>query len=88
LYSSPSVISIITDEVGGVCSTKRDEKNVYWLLVIKAEGQRPLGPPRRRWVDNIKIVLGEIEWSSLDWICLAQDRKRALVNAVMSFRVP
>jgi hypothetical protein len=57
--------------------------------VGKPEGKRPLGRPRRIWVDNIKIDLLEIGWGSVDWIGLAQDRDkwRALVNAVMSLRV-
>jgi hypothetical protein len=64
--------------------------NAYRLLVGKPEGKRPLGKPRRRWVDNIKTVLLEIGWGSVDWIGLVQDRDkwRDLVNAVMNFRVP
>jgi hypothetical protein len=60
------------------------------LLVGKPEGKRPLGRPRRRWVDNIKMDLGEVGWDGVDWIDLAQDRGRwrALVNAVMNLRVP
>jgi hypothetical protein len=56
----------------------------------KPKGKRPLGRPRRRWVDNIKIDLRVIEWDGLDWIDLAQDRDqwRALVNTVMNLRVP
>jgi hypothetical protein len=56
----------------------------------KAEGKRPLGRPRRRWVDNIKIDLRAIRWDSMDWIDLAEDRDqwRALVNTVMKLRVP
>jgi hypothetical protein len=58
--------------------------------VANPEGNRPLGRPRRRWVDNIKINLTEIGWDGGDWIDLAQDRdqRRALVNAVMNLRVP
>jgi hypothetical protein len=58
--------------------------------VGKPEGKRPLGRPRRRWVDNIKIYLREIIWGGMDWIDLAQDRDqcRALVNTAMNFRVP
>jgi hypothetical protein len=54
------------------------------------EGKRPLRIPRRRWVDNIKMDLGEIGWDGVDWIELAQDRDkwRALVNTVMNLRVP
>jgi hypothetical protein len=58
--------------------------------VGKPEGKRPLGRPRRRWVDNIKMGLGEIGWDGRDWIELAQDRDqwRALVNMVMNLQVP
>jgi hypothetical protein len=56
----------------------------------KPEGKRPLGRPRRRWVDNIKMALGEIGWDGRDWIKLAQNRDqwRALVNTVINLRVP
>jgi hypothetical protein len=66
------------------------KRNAYRLLVGKPEGKRPLGRPRRRWVDNIKMDLLEIGWGGVDWICLAQDRDkwRALVNVVMNLRVP
>jgi hypothetical protein len=53
-----------------------EERNAYRLLVGKPEGKRPLGRPRRRWVDNIRMDLGEMGWSDVDWIGLAQDRKR------------
>jgi hypothetical protein len=58
--------------------------------VEKPEGKRPLGRPRRRWVDNIKMEFREIGWDDMDWIDLAQDRDRwrALVNTVMNLRVP
>jgi hypothetical protein len=64
--------------------------NAYRILVGKPEGNRPLGRPRRRWVDNIKIDLRVIEWDGVDWIDLAQDRDqwRALLNTVMNLRVP
>jgi hypothetical protein len=67
-----------------------DKRNVYRLLVGKPEGKRPLGRPRRRWMDNIKMDLSEIGLSVVDWIGLAQDRYRwrAVVNAVMNLRVP
>jgi hypothetical protein len=63
---------------------------VYRLLVGKPERKKPLGRPRRRWIDNIKTDLSEVGFSVVDWICLAQDRYRwrAFVNAVMSHRVP
>jgi hypothetical protein len=50
--------------------------SVYRLLVGKPEGKRPLGRPRRRWVDNIRMDLGEVRWDGVDWIGLAQDRNR------------
>jgi hypothetical protein len=54
------------------------------------EGKRPLGRPRRRWVDNMKEYLREVRWNDVDWIDLAQDRDqlRALANTVMDFWVP
>jgi hypothetical protein len=57
--------------------------------VGKPEGKRPLGRPRRRWVDNIKMDLGEIGWNGVAWIDMAQDRDqwRALANKVMNFWV-
>jgi hypothetical protein len=59
-------------------------------LVGKPEGKRPLGRPRRRWVDNIRMDFGEVGWSDVDWIGLAQERNRwrALVNSVLNLRVP
>jgi hypothetical protein len=67
-----------------------EKRNVYRLLVRKPEGKRPLGRPRHRWIDNIKMDLLEIGLSFVDWIGLAQDRYRcrALVNTVMNLRVP
>jgi hypothetical protein len=69
---------------------RRERRNAYSILVGKPEGKRPLGRPRRMWMDNIKIDLREIEWDGSDWIELAQDRDqwRALVNMVMNLRVP
>jgi hypothetical protein len=60
------------------------------MLVGTPEGKRPLGRPRRMWVDNIKMDLRETEWDGMNWIDLVQDRDqwRALVNKVMSPRVP
>jgi hypothetical protein len=61
-----------------------------WLMVGKPQGKRPLGRPRCRWVDNIKMDLGEKGWGGRDWINLAQNRNRwrALVNSVLNLRVP
>ena len=66
------------------------ERGVYRFLVGKPEGKRPLGRPRRRWVDNIRMDLQEIGCGYMDWIGLAQDRDRwrTLVSAVMNLRVP
>jgi len=65
-------------------------RGVYRVLVVKPEGKKPLGRPRRRWEDNIKMDLQEVWCGGMDWIELAQerDRWRALVNAVMKVRVP
>jgi hypothetical protein len=62
----------------------------YRLFVGKPGGKRPLGRPRRRWVDNIKMDLGEVGWDDVDWTGLAQDRNRwrVLVNSVLNFQVP
>jgi hypothetical protein len=67
-----------------------EKRNAYRILVGKPIGKRPLGRPRLRWVDNIKINLREIGWDGMDWIDLAPDRDqwRALVNTVMNLRVP
>jgi hypothetical protein len=66
-----------------------EKGNAYRLLVGKQEGKRPLGRPRHRWIDTIKMDLLEIGWGGVDWIGLVQDmdKWRALVNAVMNFRV-
>jgi hypothetical protein len=60
------------------------------MITVNPEGKRPLGRSRRRWVNNIKMDLGEIGWDGMDWIDLAQDSDqwRALVNAVMNLWVP
>jgi hypothetical protein len=67
-----------------------EKRNAYRLLVGKAEGKRPLRRPRHRWVDNIRMNLGEVGWGDVDCIGLAQDRNRwrALVNSVLNLRVP
>jgi hypothetical protein len=67
-----------------------ENRKAHRLLVGKPEGKRPLGRPRLRWEDNIKMDLGEVGWGYVHWIGLAQDRGkwRALVNAVMNLRVP
>jgi hypothetical protein len=67
-----------------------EKRNAYRLLVGKPEGKRPLGRPRRMWVDNSRMDLGEVGWGDVNWIGLAQDRNRwrALVNSVLNVRVP
>jgi hypothetical protein len=64
-------------------------RNLYRVFLGKPEGERPLGRPRRRWEDGIKMDLEEIGWGGVEWIHLAQDRDlwQALVNAVMNLRV-
>jgi hypothetical protein len=93
LYSSTSIIRIIKSgrmRWAGHVARMREKRNAYRLLVGKPEGKRPLGRPRRRWVDNIRMDLVEVGWGDVDWIGLAQDRnrRRALVNSVLNLRVP
>jgi hypothetical protein len=68
----------------------RETRNVYNILVGKPEGKRPFGRPRHIWEDNIRMDLKEIMWKVVAWMHLAQDRdqRRAVVNTVMSLRVP
>ena len=67
-----------------------EERGAYRVLVGKLEGKRPLGRPRRRWVDNIRMDLQDVGCAYVDWIRLSQDmdRWRTLVSAVMNIRVP
>jgi hypothetical protein len=67
-----------------------EKRNAYRLLVGKPKGKRPLGRPRRRWVDNIRMDLGEVGWGNVVWIGLAKDRDRwrAFVNSVLNLWVP
>jgi transcription termination factor 2 len=92
LYSSPNIIRMIKSRRmrwAGHVARMGETRNVYRILVGKAERKRPLGRPRCRWVDNIKMDLREIGWDGVDWIKLAQDRDqwRALVNTVMNLPV-
>jgi hypothetical protein len=75
------IINFSEDEVRRVCSMDGEKRNAYSTLVGKPEGKRPLGRPRRRWVDNIKMDQIEIGWDGVDWIDLAQD-------TVMNLRIP
>jgi hypothetical protein len=93
LYSSPSIIRIIKSRRmrwEGHVARMGEKRSVYRLLVGKPGGRRPLGRPRCKWVDNIRIDLGEVGWGDVNWIGLAQDRNRwrALVNSVLNLRVP
>jgi hypothetical protein len=67
-----------------------EKRNAYRLLVGMQQGSRPLGRPRLRWMDIIRIDLVEVGWGDVDWVGLAQDRERwrALVNSVLNLRVP
>jgi hypothetical protein len=69
---------------------KGEGRGVYWVLVEKSKEKRPLGRPRLRWNDNIKMDLQEVGWRAMDWIELTQvrDRWRTLVNAVRNLPVP
>jgi hypothetical protein len=93
LYSSPSIIRMIKSRRmrwAGHVALMGEKRNAYGILVGMPEGKRPLGRPRRRWVDNIKMDLRGIGWDGMDWIDLAQNRDqwKALVNTVMNLRVP
>jgi hypothetical protein len=92
LYSSPSIIRVIKSRImrwAGHVAHKGEGRCGYMILVERPEERRPIGRPRRRWKDNIKMYLQQVEWG-MDWIELAQDRDRwrAVVNAVMNLRVP
>jgi hypothetical protein len=93
LYSSSSIIRIIKSrrmKWAGHVARMGEKRNAYRLFVGKPEGKRPLGIPRRKWIDNIRMDLGEVGWGNVDWIGLAQDRNRSrdLVNSLLNIRVP
>jgi hypothetical protein len=93
LYSSPSIIMVIKGRRirwAEHVARMGEVRGAYNILVGKPEGRRPLGRPRRTWEDNIKMDLREIGIGDVDWIHLVQDRDRwrALVNMVISLRVP
>ena len=93
LYSSPNIVRVIKSRrkrwTGHVVHIG-EGRGVYRVLVGKPEGRRPLGRPRRRWEDNIRMDLREVGCRCVDWMELAQDRDRwrAVVSAVMNLRVP
>jgi hypothetical protein len=93
LYSSPSIIRIIKSSRmrwAGYVARMGEKRNAYRLLVGKPEWKIPLGRPRCRWVDNVRMDLGEVGWGDVDWIGLVKDRNRwrAHVNSVLNIRVP
>jgi hypothetical protein len=93
LYSSPNIVRVIKSRRmrwAGHLARMGEGRGVYRVLVGRPEGKRPLGRPRRRWEDNIKMDLREIEIDGANLVRLAQDRVlwRACVNTVMNLRVP
>ena len=93
LYSLPNIVRVVKSRrmrwAGHVARMVKG-RGVHRVLVGKPEGKRPLGRPRRRWEDNFKLDLQEVEGGFGDWMELAQDRKRrrALVSTVMNLRIP
>jgi len=92
LYCSPNSVQVIKSRRmmwAGHVARMEERRGVYRVLVGKPEGKRPLGRHRRKWGDNIKKDLQDVECGGMDWIDVAQNRHRwrALVNAVMNFRV-
>ena len=93
LHSSPNIVRVIKSRRmrwAGHVARMCEGRGVYRVLVGKPEGRRPLGRPRRKWVDNIRMDLQEVGCVYRDWIGLAQDRDRwrTLVSAVMNLPVP
>ena len=93
LYSSPSIVWVIKSRRmrwAGHVARMGERKGVYKILVGKPEGEGLLGRPKRRWENNIKMDIQEVECGYIKWIDLAQDRNRwrALATAVMNLRVP
>jgi hypothetical protein len=93
LYPLPNMVRVIKSrrcKWAGHVARMGEGRGVYRVLVEKPEGKRPLGRPRRRWEDNVRMDLQEVGCGCEDWIGLAQDRVRwrALVSAVRNLRVP
>ena len=92
LNSSPNIVRMVKSRRlrwAGHVARMEEGRGVHKILVGKPEGKRPLGRPRRRWEDNIKVDLDEVRRGCVDWMELAEDRDRwrALVSMVMNFRV-
>jgi len=93
LYSLPSIVRVVKSRRmrwTGHVARMGEDRGVHRMLVGKPEAKRPLGRPRRRWEDNIKMDLQKVGEGCGDWIELSQDRDRwrALVGTVKDFRVP
>ena len=93
LYYSPHIVRLFNSRIlrwTGHVARMGESRGVYKVLLGKLEGKRPHGRPRRRWEDNIKMDLQDVECEGMDWIELAQDSDRwwAVVNAAMNLRVP
>ena len=93
LYSSPNIVRVIKSRRlrwAGHVARMEEGRGVHKVLVGKPEGKSPMGRPRRRWKDNIKMDLQEVGRGCGDWMELAQDRDRwqALVSMLMNFWVP
>jgi len=93
LYSLPNIVRVVKSRQmrwAGHVAHMGEDRGVHRVLAVKPEGKRPLGRPRRRWEDNIKMDLQEVGGGRGDWMELAQDRDRwqALVVTVRNFRVP
>jgi hypothetical protein len=93
LYCSPNTVRVIKSRRmrwAGHVARMGERRGVYRVLMGKPEGKRPLGRPRRRWEDNIKMYFQEVGFRGMDWIELAQDKDRwwAFLTAVMNLRVP
>jgi len=92
MYSSLSIVWVIKSRRmrwSGHVARIGERRDVYTVLMGKRGGTRPLGRPRLRWEDNIKMPLQEVGWGDMDWIDLSQDgdRWRAVVKAVMNIRI-